>query len=391
MAGDQVLTAVDLGAANRARLVRLLYRDGVQSRSQLARRLGVSRATVTTIVQPLLEDGVLVELPAAERAERAGKPARPLWFGRTRLIGCVYIAADRVRLAVLTMDGTILRHDHRSISDIGDGTKSDVGDHIIDLCAAYFAGVPLIGIGVAVAGMVDTDDGIVIAVYNLRGLEGLRIGDTLGRRVDVPVVVDHHPRVQAIGDLWFGAGRGMSTFASLYTGEVLGVGIVQGGRIIRGERGAGGEIGHIVIDVDGERCVCGRIGCWETLATLPWLRQEAQRAGLPDAVATSSRTLAATSADDVRADSLLRRYIGNVAQGLADLEQILGLGTYLIHGDVATGGPVVLQMLQEELRRMSPRRGAQPIVSAVLDEDRATLLGAAGLVLSSLYALDAGK
>lgn len=390
MSDASVLTAADLGVANRSRLIRILHRDGPKSRAELAAALGVSRATVTTIVQPVLEAGLLVEQEPVERTARsggarAGKPARPLWFSDAVMLGGTYISGDGVHCAVLRMDGEVLRETRTPL--VREGTADDV----LAACRGFFAETPLMGIGVAAAGMVDTEAGVILEIYRAPGLTEMAIGPRLREMLGVPVVVDHHPRVQAIGDLWFGDGRELTSFASLHTGEVLGAGIVHHGRVLRGDRGAGGEVGHMVVDADGERCVCGRIGCWETVATLPWLRREAEREGLDVAPAMTCAELVAQAETVPAAEALLRRYLRNVAQGIADLEQVLGLQRYLVHGDVGHGGRRAEEILAEELDGMLNRRRALPLVTAVADDDRSTLLGAAGLLLSATFSLDVDR
>jgi len=390
MSDASVLTAADLGAANRSRLIRTLHRDGPQSRAELAAALGVSRATVTTIVQPVLDAGLLVEQepvqPAARRGNgRAGKPARPLWFSDAVLLGGVYISGDGVHCAVLRMDGEVVRETRTPLE------REGTADGVLAACRAFFAETPLMGIGVAAAGMVDTEAGVILEIYRAPELTGMAIGPQLSEVIGVPVVVDHHPRVQAIGDLWFGAGRELTSFASLHTGAVLGAGMVHHGRVLRGDRGAGGEVGHVVVDAGGERCVCGRIGCWETIATLPWLRREAERAGLDAAQEMTCATLVVQAETVPAAEALLRRYLRNIAQGIADLEQVLGLQRYLVHGDVGHGGRRAEEILAEELDGMLNRRRALPSVTAVADDDRSTLLGAAGLLLSATFSLDVDR
>ena len=88
---------------------------------------------------------------------------------------------------------------------------------------------------------------------------------------------------------------------------------------------------------------------------------------------------------------LLHRYLRNIAQGIADLEQVLGLQRYLVHGDVGHGGRRVEEILAGELDGMLNRRRALPLVTAVADDDRSTLLGAAGLLLSATFSLDVDR
>ena len=390
MSDASLMTAADLGAANKARLIRLLHRDGPQSRADLASALGVSRATVTTMVQSVLEAGLLVEQAPVRGggkpgASRAGKPARPLWFSDAVLLGCLYISGGGLHQAILRMDGQIVR-ERRTPLDMDDPVGAIVAE-----CGNFFSGTTLMGIGVAAAGMVETDRGEILEIYRAPALTGMPVVELLHARLGVPVVVDHHPRVQAIGDLWFGDGRELSSFASVHTGEVLGAGMVHHGRVLRGPQGGGGEIGHTVVALDGDRCVCGRVGCWETVATLPWLRREAERAGFPESAQMTCAVLVERASHDRAAASLLRRYLSNVAQGIADLEQTLGLQRYLIHGDVGQGGRVVEEILTEELSTMLNRRRALPQLTAVSDDDRSTLLGAAGLLLSAKFSSEVDR
>src|SRR5690606_23266146 len=107
----------------------------------------------------------------------------------------------------------------------------------------------------------------------------------------LPVTIDHHPRALLVGDRWFGKGRGLNQFAAVYTGEVLGGAFYLDGHLHRGMAGAGGELGHTFVQADGALCRCGRRGCWDTIATLDWLRREAKGAGIGDAARIDAERL----------------------------------------------------------------------------------------------------
>ena len=105
----------------------------------------------------------------------------------------------------------------------------------------------------------------------------------------VPTYVDLHPRAQALGDLLFGAGRGEASFASVYVGAGIGAGFIFDGALHRGARGAGGEVGHAVVDRAGPVCQCGQRGCWEALVNRRWVLRAATAAGLPMPATSTSR------------------------------------------------------------------------------------------------------
>lgn len=380
---DMLLSSSHVGDANRARLIRLLYVYGPQSRTELAQHLGVSRSTISAVVQPLLDQEVLVEQAPRAPGRSGGKPSRPLWFGTGHSVGAVFLSPDELTVALLGMDGTI-----RVIEgiDLTADDYPDLGTTVLEHCLAVFGGRSMVGIGAAFAGMVDTTDGVLLENYRRPSINRMPVGTALATAFDVPVFVDHHPRIQALGDAWFGLGRDLDCFASVVTGEVLGAGYVQGGQVERGIRGAGGEAGHMVVDMNGRWCPCGRRGCWETVATLGWLRDQAAAAGLPDASSVTAASLCeGAAAGSAVHKELLDRYAHSIALGLANLEQLLGLGTYIIHGDVAASGEPLRQAVEERLVRASPRRAPAPRVLFAEQPDLTTILGATGLVLSKLF------
>ena len=379
----RVLGPAAIGRANRSRVLELLHRNGPCSRAQLARELNVNRATVTSIVQPLLDNGTLMEGASLAASPNGGKPGRPLWFNQDGLeLGSMRISANAITVARLGVDGTIHAQRHGELDSTG--ALAQVEGRILELAGTCFDGHRLLGIGVAASGMVDTTVGQVISLHLAPVFNGYPLGDVLQRRFGVPVTVDHHPRVQALGDKWFGAGRRLTSFASVYTGEALGFGIVHDGEIIRGQAGAGGEYGHMVVDMHGAVCLCGRRGCWETVATLGWLRGEAESLGLPAASEMDCGRLSALAArGDRAADELLHRYARNVVLGMANNEYILGSGTYIVHGDVCRGGERMRELLHQRLVETGPHRGAPPTVIMSSADDEMTLLGGGGLVLSA--------
>jgi predicted NBD/HSP70 family sugar kinase len=379
----RLLSPASIGQTNRSRVLELLHQNGPSSRAQLARALNVNRATVASILQPLIDNATLVEGDQVAASPAGGKPARPLWFNREGMeLGSMRIAATGVTAARLGVDGTIRAQAHAAL-DPQQGISA-VQSVIVSLASECFEDRPLLGIGVAASGMIDTTTGMIISLHLAPVLNHYPLGDVLFRRFGVPVAVDHHPRVQALGDKWFGHGRQLASFASVYTGEALGVGIVHNGQIVRGEAGAGGEYGHTVVDMNGERCLCGRTGCWETVASSLWLRQEAERRGIRGADPVGCAWLSRQAADgDAAAAELLDLYARNLAIGMANNEHMLASGTYIMHGEAAAGGQLMHERLQHWLVTYSPRREGPVEVIMGDPTDEITLLGGGGLVLTN--------
>lgn len=372
-----------MGRSNRSRVLQLLLQNGPTSRAALARSLGVNRATIAAILQPLVDDGSLVEGAALAASPAGGKPARPLWFNRDGAeLGSVRIASDRLTAARLGMDGTIRTSGERRIDP--SWPLERISAALVELAEECFADRTLLGIGIAAAGMVDTTTGTILSLHLAPVMNGFAVAELLSSRFDAPVSVDHHPRVLALGDKWFGLGRGIDHFASVYTGEALGMGIVHGGEVFRGFHGAGGEYGHIVVDLGGATCLCGRRGCWETVATVGWLRAQAAARHLPDGPQMTCATLSGLAeAGHPGAEELLELYADNLAIGLANNEHMLASQTYIMHGDVVGGGERMRALLEERLATGAPHRDTPPRVLLDTSDDDTVLLGGGGLVLSS--------
>ncbi|GII85193.1 hypothetical protein Ssi03_31830 [Sphaerisporangium siamense] len=382
----RLISPTGTGRLNRSRLLQILYDVGPVSRAELARISEVTKTTIGTIVQPMLNDGILIEGPPQPSSVQGGKPARPLWFSpHGRPIASVFLGPGTVHTALVRPTGAIVQQASARFSAV----KLD-HPAIIDRVASCVEQVlpddrtAVLGVGVAVGGVVNTDEGRVVEVNLAPRLAGLRIGPELSERLGLPVHIDLHPRIQAIGDRWFGSGRRISSFASVYCAEAIGVGFVIDGTVHRGAAGAGGEAGHTIVDFNGAVCRCGRRGCWETIATHRWLRSQASAIGLPGARTLTAGPLARLAAEDhPGARALLDRYARNLSVGLINLQQVLAPGLFILHGDVVEGGEELRALVQRYLLEGTPSHpGGEPRVTFADVEDDMTMLGAAGLVLS---------
>jgi predicted NBD/HSP70 family sugar kinase len=395
---SSLLSPSSIGDVNRSRVLQALCDHGPMSRAELAKMAGVTRATIGNIVQALLDGGLIEEGEPQTGLGRVGKPGRPVWFGpQAGLSGAVAVASDRVEAALVNARGDVIDSAVREMAGSETGGRSPDSRAVANAAAdALRAVVPrdadLLGIGVAVPGVCDMLSGTVIGSGQLPALVGRGLVETLARRFDHRVMLDNDSRAQALGEKWFGEGRGLSTFAAVQTGNGLGAGVVIGGVLFRGTRGLTGELGHTCVDPQGVWCRCGLRGCWETIATLRWLRSEAGRDGLPGAASIDAAKLvalvAAGGSAAEQASALLDTYADHLAIGLANLTQLLNPDALILHGDAVGGGEEFRRRIEAAVRERSLaylRPGVRVVLSKL--DQRATLLGAAGLVLSETFNL----
>jgi predicted NBD/HSP70 family sugar kinase len=380
-----LLSPSKMGDVNRGRLLQSLFDLGPTSRADLARHIGVNRATITGIVQPLIEDGILMEGEPVVPGGAGGKPARPLQFSPDApQIGAIDLRHGSVRTALVSWTGEITAVEHERFPPAGRDPEEAVTAIVASLTRTLSAArQPPLGVGVGATGMIDRDRGIIVKVNLAPILSGLALGPILESRIGLPVYLDHHPRALLLADRWFGIGRSLRTFSVLYLSDVIGGALQLDGHLQSGPAGAGGEVGHTFVQVDGDICTCGRRGCWETIATTSWLRRQAQAAGLPQADAMTPALLSELADGGLEpALRLLDLYARNIAVGIANLQQTLAPNQFVLHGDVVEGGERLRVAIEEHVGRLvPPRPGSDPHVLLTEQGNLATLRGAAGIVL----------
>ncbi len=379
---SSLLSPRRVGALNRSRVLRALTDHGPLSRSDLAREAGVTRATMGTIVQSLIDIGLLEEHEAIGSGG-IGKPARPVWFAPgAGLAVAASMSSAGVDACLVDAVGTVRARQSVPFADRQD--PAAVADAVANAVAGASDGAQPVGVGVAVPGLCDTSNGEVLGSGQVPGARGRAIAERLAAQTNLPVIIDNDSRAQALAERWFGLGRGLETFASVQTGDGLGVGLVLDGVIVRSRRGSAGEVGHTTVVIDGDPCDCGLRGCWETIAALPWLRREARAAKLTGGSVMTCARLSSLAATDAAAADLLDRYAFNLSVGIANLNQVLSLETFIVHGDVLGGGEEFRVRLERHARARSLTRLS--VRRSELGAD-AALLGASALVLSETFRL----
>jgi len=159
-----------------------------------------------------------------------------------------------------------------------DALIEDIAAEVIDaLEAAGQKRSNLRAVSVGAPGAVNPEKGLVYEAPNL-GWRDVRLGPKLSDMLGVPVLVENDVNVGTMGEYGLGAGQGAQELVGIFVGTGIGGGIISGGELYEGLRGAAGEIGHMVLQVDGPRCGCGKRGCAEALASRTAMEREVRTA-----------------------------------------------------------------------------------------------------------------
>jgi predicted NBD/HSP70 family sugar kinase len=284
---------------NLSALLELLHVDGPASRSQLGAATGLNRSTVADLVHELGRSGLAVEDGVSARSG----PGRPSPMVHVRPTGAVALAVelgvDSVGVAAIGLGGHVL--DHARVELPGVPTPEETVRRVAGLVGDLASGARVVGLGVAVPGLVRRADGFVHLAPNL-GWKRVALGALLAEAVGLPlesVRVGNEADLGALGEHRRGAGRGYDHLVFV-SGEVgIGAGLVIGGRPMLGTSGYAGEAGHMLVNPAGRRCTCGAVGCWETEAGEAALLRSARvrrRAGVAALDVVLERALAGDEA-----------------------------------------------------------------------------------------------
>jgi glucokinase len=256
-------------------------------------------------------------------------------------------------------------------------------------------GVAAVGLGIPCT--IDRDRGVAITAVNLP-LVNIPIRDLMRERIELPVFVDNDANAAALAEHRFGAARGTENAVMITLGTGIGGGLVLGGELYRGTNGAGAELGHTVIDLDGPRCQgnCPNRGCIEAVASGTALAREGREAAerAPgsalgralaegDEITGEAVTEAAMDGDETAREvlALLGRRLGAAFSSFANTfePQVIVVG-----GGVTAAGDLLLDPAREELRaRALPPMNQTPVAAAELGED-AGMVGAAAMAVTEL-------
>ena len=381
--------------ANLAAIVGELHLHGPLSRSELGLRTGLTRSAVRGLIGELVAGGLVTEA----RSTPLGTPGRPSPLVRPKsdaAVGLAFeISVDSLAVAVVGFGGTV-HHRARVDRPRGHLSLDEIVGDLVGLAAPQVASLraspALVGIAVAVAGIVRREDGMVRLAPNLGWHDAplaARLSSALG--LEAPIMVANEADVAGLAEYRRGAAAGADSVLHI-TAEV-GVGgvFIIGGRPFSGSVGYAGEVGHMPVNHDGTRCGCGSIGCWETEVGE---RALLIRAGQPpeggrDAVGA---VIGAARRGDRRAQAAIDEVGTWLGIGLAGLVNIYNPAMVVLGGLFQRIHPLVADRVARVLdeRALEPSRSAVTIVPGLLGGD-APLLGAGELALEPLLSNPADR
>jgi N-acetylglucosamine repressor len=378
---------------NRSIILDILRGGGQLSRVELAQQAGLSKPTVSNIVELLLRDGLVREVGTRPTSPLGGRPPALLEYnGASAAVVGVHFGVHHTHVALADALGnvisrvaepTLLGSPRRSARQVARMVRSLVAGSAGEVGA-------LRSIGVSVPGLVDPVTGHCRLAPNL-GWRDVPVRDIIGDLLDIPVVVSNITAAAATAEGRLGAARSASSYAWVYAGTGVGAGIVSNGELLTGMHGFSGEIGHCPVPGNDEPCNCGNRGCLETVAGAGGVERAAEaavRRREPTALRRHRNALDAAAVAECAAggDAVSRRILGDAGEqlgrGIAYLLNLFGPEMVVVGGPLAAAREHYLAPAQVVAARHTLAAQSAPIVASTLGA-QVTLLGAVQLALDA--------
>ncbi|HFI0214082.1 TPA: ROK family glucokinase [Streptococcus suis] len=315
-----------------------------------------------------------------------------------KIIG-IDLGGTSVKLAILTTEGEIQEKwsIKTNILDEGSHIVPDIIESILHRFETHgLTKEDFLGVGMGSPGVVDSEAGTVIGAYNLNWKTLQLVKEQFESALGLPFFIDNDANVAALGEQWVGAGNNNPNVVFMTLGTGVGGGVIAAGNLIRGVKGAGGELGHITVDFDEPfACTCGKKGCLETVASATGIvnlsrRYADQYAGdaklkqmIDDGQDVTAKDVfdLAKEGDDL-ALIVYRHFSEYLGVACANIAAVLNPAYIVLGGGVSAAGDFLLDGVRKVFAENSfPQiKESTQIVLATRGND-AGVLGAASLVL----------
>jgi predicted NBD/HSP70 family sugar kinase len=344
---DSPVASELLSKINERRVLEFVQRNGPASRAVMARGSGMSAPTVSKAVSSLIRNGFLEETEALEVG--FGRPGKLLQLSehKANVLGVV-IDADSCWIGCARLDGVVSKEQSisfrtpNSYDDLRQALINGVGEitgHVKGDLSGRFRGVCL-----SVPGLFNSRIGETVMSPNLHLLDGQRLASDLSNEIGLQCIALQESHALCIGERMYGAARAMNDFAMLDVSTGLGLGIVSGGHLLTGNSGMAGELGHITVVPDGQRCGCGNRGCLETVATDTAFarlisKQLGRKVGVQEALAVN------------RTEEVISQTVDYLAIAVAAVINIFNPATLFLHGQLMNSDPAIFKRVVREAKK----------------------------------------
>lgn len=361
------------------------------SRSELARRIGLTRAAISVIVDSLIQKNILVEGDVINLKTR-GRSSTELQWNKDAFYS-VGISLERKRIIVELTDfcGNLLAVSEINLYSYATEDKEALLTRIEDIIANFIKyqkpSGEFLGIGISSPGPFDSQTGMILNPPNFEFLHNTPIVERLKERFHCKVIIENDANACALVELRYGTKAEFDSFLLLDINEGVGSGLILNGKLNKGVMGHGNEVGHITIDIDGPRCQCGNYGCAELYSSIPNIVAQAKAL---DERLTSWKTIVEFAYSGVpSALEILKREAKYIATMAVTAINILDIQAIVLTGQISYHPELLISMIESEVNDRIFERLSRTVkvIRSQVTRNTQALLGSSLMIENYLEAL----
>ncbi|MDR7079476.1 glucokinase [Neobacillus niacini] len=290
------------------------------------------------------------------------------------------IGGTFVKHALINQDGEIIEKGKLPTPKVE--AQTNLLAEIQQMVSQYQLRGTIAAIGISSCGIIK--NGQVLLSANIPGYTGFTIEKQLSERLSLPVYVENDVRCAGLGEMWKGSAVGKENFVLLTLGTGIGGAVVIDGKLIKGNNGFAGELGHMIIEQEGRLCGCGAAGCYEQYASTSALLRDYQKESLDGKAISGEEYMLRLSQNDPIAITCYQRFIDYIVSGLVTIAHFINPESIIIGGGIIENGDRLINDIRKtfENKVMTIYQSTTSIEAAVLKND-ASIMGAAFLAFKS--------
>lgn len=330
---------------NRNLVIKLLMAEPM-FRSELARKTGLTRATISNIVDELIAEGLVLEEKGT--VQKKGRTPVPLILNETGLYAVgVYMSRASFSVGLVNIKGEII-----SIKELSPDFAKTTGE-MLTLIAAIINELvikskierkKILGVGISSPGPVDHSNGTILNPPSFENWHNTDVVTPINNLTGMNTILENTAYSIATYELTYGNARNISSFVLLLIDSGVGCGIVSNGKLYKGAHALSGEIGHSSINYWGERCSCGNYGCLELYASIPNLLK---RFGLP--AAAWKNVVSKARNNDPDAIRILNQECEYLVAGIINTVNMLDVEAVILEGDIMDAFDIISPFLEKQI------------------------------------------
>lgn len=351
------------------------------SRAQISELTGLNKATVSSLVQDLIDSHLVIESGPGQ-SSGGRKPVILLFNGTAGYAVGIDLGVNYIRGSLVDLEGNVIDEQQRALKQHDAEFAINQLAECIEMLISKAPESPygIVGIGVGVPGIVDAH-GTILFAPNLKWRQ-VELQKLLEERFNMPVTIDNEANAGAQGEQKYGAGRGIRNQIYVSVGIGIGTGIILDKHLYKGASGFSGELGHLSIEYDGKPCSCGNRGCWELYASENALLERAALLGYDN---LDDLLLAAADGDE-KVRELIHSIGDYLGAGIANIVNVFNPDVVIIGNRMSRAAEWLQPAIQAAVdqRTLSYHREQMHILFAEL-QDQSAVRGAAHYAISKFF------